>query len=641
MLNSLFQWFHSHANQGARRVLASIAVVVLLAGMGILAGGAALRQSATFDEVAHVGAGVSYLQTFEIRLNGEHPPLAKVLAALPLVLRGVRADYSHISWTFSESFFPAFMCEWVFGDWLLTRWNDPVTTLAWARLPILLLTLVLGWVVFSYARTLGGLSGGLLCLSVYVSTPLFLTFGPLVLTDLAITLFAVITLWTLARTWQEPSRRNVTAFALSLAGALLSKFTAGVLFFAMAAFALSMRWRPVAGQPEAKPEARAWRRGRWRATLRGIVLAALVVYAFYFVFSWNQSTAAVDRLPALEPLRRLVMPAWLYLRGVLFVSVTLSRPTFILGHAYPHGVWFYYPVVLSLKSTLGFLGLIVLTLVAALVQKRYDRKTHPVVSAEARLPWRVVWISFVLFTGLCLMSRLNMSIRHLSIPVALLILLLAPLPRMLERLRSRVPITGRLATGLTVALALSSVVTMARTYPFFFPYVNALSLGHPVYALLNDSNVDWNQALPEVRRFSERHGQARIFVDMYGFADPTAIVPQSEIWNCQKPTGAEAGQFVFVSANMIMDNHNCAWLLEYPHEPLGGGSMYAVRLPDPIPAAGVAGGPPPASEHREFSGMPVDVRPMALELIRHPDRLPRIFEDLQKRFGPPSEEDLR
>ena len=136
--------------------VSSVVAGVLLLFMAILAGGAALRESVTVDEVAHIGSGVSYLQKFDLRLNEEHPPLAKILAALPLVLRGTRADYSHISWTISHNFFAAFLGEWVFGEYVLAKWNDPVATLAWARLPMLLLTLVLGLVVYLCARRLGG-----------------------------------------------------------------------------------------------------------------------------------------------------------------------------------------------------------------------------------------------------------------------------------------------------------------------------------------------------------------------------------------------------------------------------------------------------------------------------------------------------
>ena len=160
--------------------------------MAMLSGGAALRESVTIDEVPHIGAGLSYVQKLDLRLNEEHPPLAKVLTGISLALRGTRADYSHVSWTASRQLLPhALLGEWVFGEWVLERWNDAATTLFWARIPMLLLTLALGWVIYQYGSRLGGPWAGLLSLSVYVSMPVFLTFGPLVLTDVAVTLFAL------------------------------------------------------------------------------------------------------------------------------------------------------------------------------------------------------------------------------------------------------------------------------------------------------------------------------------------------------------------------------------------------------------------------------------------------------------------
>src|SRR5271165_2267685 len=150
-------------SQSSRIVLAG--VVLLLALMAVLADGAARRESVTFDEMAHIGAGVSYLQKLDMRLNEEHPPLAKVLAALPLVVRGVHADYTHISWTFSGgALFKQMLGEWVFGHWLITRWNDPIATVFWARQPMLFLTLVLGLVLFLYGARIGDRWDGLLCL---------------------------------------------------------------------------------------------------------------------------------------------------------------------------------------------------------------------------------------------------------------------------------------------------------------------------------------------------------------------------------------------------------------------------------------------------------------------------------------------
>src|SRR5437588_10781158 len=97
-----------------RGVFSILLAVLLLALMVALAGGAALRESVTVDEVSHIGAVVSYLQRRHLRMNLEQPPLPKILAAIPVVIRGVHADYHHISWTISDKFFPSYVGQWIF-----------------------------------------------------------------------------------------------------------------------------------------------------------------------------------------------------------------------------------------------------------------------------------------------------------------------------------------------------------------------------------------------------------------------------------------------------------------------------------------------------------------------------------------------
>ncbi len=309
----------------------------------------------------------------------------------------------------------------------------------------------------------------------------------------------------------EAEPKNVVLFGLSLAGALLSKFTAGVLFAAFVAFALSLRWRAVPGQPGSKTELRQWRRARRWATLKGVSCAALAVYAFYFVFSWHQPTSALVRFgtgPAALLLRRLLMPPLLYLGGVLWVVLSGRRGTFVLGHAYPHAVWFYFPVVFALKSSLGFLGLLLLAALTGISKKVRGERSIAVIPAQFALHWRVLWVSLLVFTGVCLLSPLDISIRHFSVPLVLLIMLLAPLPRMLGVLQGRSVVFAGAAT--VVALAVSCLFNAVHAYPYYFPYINALSLGRPNYALVNDSNVDWNQGLPEVRRFAEQQDYRKL-----------------------------------------------------------------------------------------------------------------------------------
>jgi hypothetical protein len=162
-------------------------------------------------------------------------------------------------------------------------------------------------------------------------------------------------------------------------------------------------------------------------------------------------------------------------------------------------------------------------------------------------------------------------------------------------------------------------------YPHYFPYLNPAGSGHPGYWLVSDSNYDWNHALPDVAQFAEQHGLADVPIDNYGFSDETAFVPHGRVWDCQVPAETDAGKWAVVSANMIMDGHNCIWLTHYQQVPLAGGSMIAVRLPAPIPPAGSSGGPPPPAARRMFLGATFDLRQLFHDVERHPEDIPKII----------------
>jgi hypothetical protein len=563
-----------------------------------------------------------------LRLNPEHPPLGKVLAAFPLAIRGAHADYSSPTWKLAADFFSAYAAQWIFGDAVLGRWNDWKSTLMWARFPMLVLTLLLGWFVYYFGNRLGGSWGGLLCLTAYVTTPVFLVFGPLVITDLVVTLFALIALWELGEIWAMPSPRNALLFGVSLGAALLSKFTGLLIIPVVLLLFVQTRFWPTACQPaENGGERRAWRRARWSCVLRGLLWAALTVYILYFVLSWNQPNDALNRIgsgPWASLIRRPLMPVWLYCRGLLLMLLTSSRPTYLLGHSHPHGVPYYFPVVFLLKSTLGFL---VLLLLAAILGIIFRRRRISVIPDEVRPHWRVLVIGFFVFLTACLLSRLDISIRHFMIPTALLVLMLAPLPRMISALPQR-----RLLQAVSVVLAVSCMVPILLAYPYFFPFVNSFAFGHPVYYLLNDSNVSWNEGLPEVARFVKQERMAEIELDWASLSDPALVVPEAQIWDCQAPTDHDASQWVAVTAVSNLENRNCGYLQQYPHRQLAGGAFYIFKLPATIPSAGTPGGPPLPADRKVMWEMPFDLRAWAINVERHPERLPVEMQSLMQKF---------
>jgi len=109
----------------------------LLALLAVLAGGAALRESVAIDELAHIGAGVSYWQRLDLRLNPEHPPLVKLLAAAPLAAGGCMPTTaaSPGACEGGQAPFNPFLADWPFGASVVERWNDATPRSAWARLP--------------------------------------------------------------------------------------------------------------------------------------------------------------------------------------------------------------------------------------------------------------------------------------------------------------------------------------------------------------------------------------------------------------------------------------------------------------------------------------------------------------------------
>lgn len=618
--------------------LPSILAALLLLLMGLLAGGAALRESITVDEVAHIGAGVSYLQKLDLRMNLEHPPLAKALAAIPLVLSGVHADYSDLSWRVSNHGIGGMLGEWRWGHSVALLWNNPRSTVFWARVPMLLLTLVLGILVYRYASEMGGRWGGLLCVAAFATTPTFLVFGPLVLTDVPIAFACLLTMWSFASLWQTPNRRAAVIFGLMLGAAFLTKFSSGLLLFCFLAFRLILRVAPLPEMPKGREELRVWRRVRGRYMRRGILVAALTVYVVYFILSWREPTDWLDMLghsTASLFLRRMLMPAYLYLRGLIFFAFASSRPAFLLGHSYEHGVWFYFPVVFVLKSTLAFLLMLILAVPIALIW-RSRRGDASVIPGGTRFHWRAVWVFLVVISGFCMLSRMTISIRHFTIPILLMILLLAPLPSILGRLSANGWRGARVASAAYVLLAIISLAAVVHAYPYYFPFLNSLSFGSPAHHLVTDSNLDWNQALLEVNEYVERHGLDQVLIDEYGLNDPTVYVPRGQFWNCQEPQPSDGGHWAVVSADMIEDAHNCAWLLQFPHQPLAGGSMYAFQLPAILPAAGTAGGPPTASELHVFGlTMPgySDARLIFLNCIRDPNQLQPTIDKLMSEFA--------
>ncbi len=76
--------------------------------------------------------------------------------------------------------------------------NDPWRVMLWARLPVIVLTLLFGLVVLAFARELVGAVGGLVALALYAYSPNIITNGSLATLDVPAAGFPLTAVWLVA-----------------------------------------------------------------------------------------------------------------------------------------------------------------------------------------------------------------------------------------------------------------------------------------------------------------------------------------------------------------------------------------------------------------------------------------------------------
>jgi 4-amino-4-deoxy-L-arabinose transferase-like glycosyltransferase len=471
-----------------RWVLAS--VVLLLVVQAVQTIYVVHRESLTFDEADHMFAGYMMGHAGDYGLNPEHPPLVKLLAALPLFGR----DYWVPPLRDRNFKVEAYMDG---RDWLARNDGASQNMVFRMRMATLILALALSLVVFLATREFFGTMAGLAALTLVSFDPNVLAHSALVTTDVGVSLFFLASIYTFYRYVKEPTMARL-ALAGVVAGLLLATKHSGVLLAPM--LLMLIVWE-VACTPRKT-------RGRAEVRLSGafaaiVVIAVAVLWAFYGFryaarpagLTLNPSLA--EDLKALSPFNAASIAAIAhlhllpesYLIGLVDVKIMAQfYPTFVLGKVHAHGVWWYFPLVIAVKTTLGLLALLALTFFALATGKL--RKGREVV-------YLVVPALFYLIVAIA--AGMDIGARHI-LPVDVLAFVLAGGGLAALATQSRNWKWG--ALGLVAAHAVSSLCV----FPNYMAYANE-AWGGPsnVHNLFSDANVDWAQQLIQVKAWQDRH----------------------------------------------------------------------------------------------------------------------------------------
>jgi hypothetical protein len=553
-----------------RNVLEAAAVVLLLAFFA----GAALYEiantSPTYDEPAHIAAGYSYARHGDYRLNPEHPPLVKRIAALAIGPLDESANEIAKYWESALAFPPS---QWRYAHELLygmrpealarlgrpstdrvegtaavTRanfLNDAEGVVTRARRMMVPFGVLLGLLLYLWSRQLFGTAGALLSLALFATEPSLIAHGSLVATDVPIALCLFGATYFFWRCTERFTWPDAVAFVLFSAAAFLVKFSAVVLVPLLAVLALLRRSKvafALIGAAALTTWVAIWAAYGWRYSAAADPAAAAAA-------ELQHSTPRLpDRVPGHFPLqfslRRHAADTRFFAEHRRTPSETESGSAFeyasvrglgklllavdrmhLFPEAYIYGAAFarersvFRAAYLRGEySDVGFPSyffwtvllktpVVTLVLIVCAVALTLFRSEH-------RRRLRFAWIPVILYLLVAVRANLNIGHRHLLPLYPFLFLMCGVLAARWMRWAPRV----RIAAAAAVVLALAYVGLM----PDRLSYINELG-GGPAngYRHLVDSNYDWGQDLVKLRRWlDEQKVSEPINLCYFGTADP-------------------------------------------------------------------------------------------------------------------------
>jgi 4-amino-4-deoxy-L-arabinose transferase-like glycosyltransferase len=485
------------------------------------------HESLTFDEGDHIFAGYMSLKHHDFGLNPEHPPLVKMIAAVPLLRMNLHEPQLQNRYFKTEAYLSG-------RDFIFQ--NDYEKVIFRARMAASIFALLVALLAFFTASEMFGTGAGFIALVLIVFEPNLLAHGALVTTDTGAAASLLASIYAFYRYVKCPSWGRVVVLGLAAGLFFIVKHSAVLLPPMLILLAVTELLRP-------RQEGDETRRHQAARLAGALVVAGIIAIGIMWVgygFRYAARPAGTQLNPPLENTLGTLRPAeakvitmmarwkvlpesWLF--GLADVrSVANTWPSYMFGKVYAHGVWFYFPVAFVIKATLTTLIFLPLIVYAIATGKRRG--------------WReILFLSLppALYFCISMTSSLNIGVRHILL-VFIFVLILA----------------GGAAWGLIQSdrrwvwpiafLIIFHVVSSLRAFPTsYIPYANEIWGGPPrIHKYLTDSTTDWGQQLKAVKRYVDERGikkcwfayTAEPLIPFHAYGIPCNTLPTMDtIWS--------------------------------------------------------------------------------------------------------------
>jgi len=516
-------------------------VIVLLAIFVSLEVTSSIQESQTVDEGVHLAAGYSYLRTWDFRLNPEHPPLLKELAAFPLLFFGDKVNQPFGSETWSNA------NQWLFAKELLYESElSADTILLLGRIPIMLLSVILGIFVFKWSRELFGIYGGLLALTLYCFSPTIIAHSRYVTTDIGMAAFYFITIYYFYKYLKERKKSQLLLSAMFCSFAVVSKFSALFLLpTLLLIFVLALIYQRCSN-PFVKPIKTFFINAGVFLTI--IICTTLIVYGFEFkkplddlkvqnLYALQDKIISEDTIDTLRTeeqklisitdtatqsgkniqwfAQNVPVPAYSYFKGV--ISLLLhnynGHTAYLMGNYTDYGWWYYFPIAFLVKTQTALFSLLLLLLLTQSIYITRKKYYKPLRSIFFRIPFHiyVIVITIAVYAAFSLTGYLNIGVRHIIPLYPFIYVSLGSLAvsKFYSFKKSKAVIVG--------TLLLYYISSPFIIYPHFLAYFNDISGGPtngPSY--LVDSNIDWGQDVKKLQKYLRKNNISYVCMSYFG-----------------------------------------------------------------------------------------------------------------------------
>jgi hypothetical protein len=520
-----------------------LAVVILLGLARITATYPFLSQ--TWDEPAHIAAGMQLLDQGVFEYEAKHPPLPRVAAALGPYCAGVR------------SFGQADMFDE--GNLILHAENAYFRNLTLARLGILPFFIAASLLVWFWASELYSKTVALAATFLFTMLPPVLAHAGIATTDMAATAALMGCLFSFQLWIERPNLRRSLFFGLTVGCALTTKLSVPI-FLAPGLAVITVLHR-LGSSPR---ESQALAKHVWvKRTAQALAVASVFVWASYG-FSTRPLRTIEDRPHRIVeritgetgPVRDLAywvmekfpFPGLELFDGVqqLFQHAGRGHSAYLLGETGRQGWWSFFPIAIGIKTPLPLLFLAC---------------AGAVWTVRSRPPaWRR-WAPLVCGLGVllvCLPSSINIGVRH-ALPIYPLLAIVGGYAVTCLWQSKRYAVV---AQATAAALLIWHGTASIRAHPDYLAYFNELADDRPEEFLV-DSDLDWGQGLVALSEELRRRGISTVSLAYFGTADiDRHKLPAPR----QLPPGERRRGWIAISVSTMQKEYGFRWLED--HEPV-------------------------------------------------------------------------